>query len=139
MRVDRKDLFVVGDRVLVTPEKGQEKTRVGLLLPATAIEKTTVQGGRIVEVGPGTVVPSPADMTDEPWKLESGEPRPRYIPMEANVGDFALFLRNAAIEIEFEGETYLIVPHGAVLLLVREDPPGEDAEDAEFDEEHFQL
>jgi len=31
-------------------------------------------------------------------------------------------LRNAAVEIEFEGSPYLIVPHAAILLLVR----GED-------------
>ena len=56
MEVNRKKLFVVGDRVLVTPEKGEGKTRVGLYLPATAVEKLAVQGGRIVEVGPGRVL-----------------------------------------------------------------------------------
>ena len=130
-----KSLFVVGDRVLVTPEKGEERTRVGLYLPASAVESTPVQGGRVVEVGPGTPVPSPSDVHEEPWKI--GDARPQYVPLEAKPGDFALFLRKAAIEIQFEGTEYLIVPHGAILLLVRD---GEKiAEDPEFDPEDFDL
>jgi len=132
---DRKRLLVVGDRVLVTPEKGEERTRVGLYLPASALEKTTVQGGRVVEVGPGTPVPSPTDVDQEPWKI--GDPRPQYVPLEARAGDFALFLRKAAVEIQFEGTDYLIVPHGAILLLVR-DRDDEDVEE-EFDPEDFEL
>ncbi|HZN57934.1 MAG TPA: co-chaperone GroES family protein [Planctomycetota bacterium] len=123
MKVRGRKLLVVGDRVLVTPEKGEERTRVGLFLPAAAVEKMAVQGGRIVEVGPGTPIPAPSDMSDEPWKPR--EPKPQYVPMEARVGDFALFLRSAAVEIEFEREKYLIVPLAAILLLVREDGTGE--------------
>lgn len=119
MDVDRKKLLVVGDRVLVTPEAGEDRTKVGLYLPATAVEKMAVQGGRIVEVGPGTPIPAPGDFSDEPWKQH--ESRSQFVPMEARVGDFALFLRNAAVEIEFEANKYLIVPHAAILLLVREE------------------
>ncbi len=134
---DRKRLFVVGDRVLVTPERGEERTRVGLYLPASAVEKTPVQGGRVVEVGPGTPVPSPADVDDEPWKLH--EARPNYVPLEAKPGDFALFLRKAAIEIEFDATEYLIVPHGAILLLVRDGEVIGKDDPAEFREEDFEI
>ncbi len=118
MDVQGKRLLVIGDRVLVSPEQGEERTRVGLYLPQTAVDKNTVQGGRIVEVGPGTPIPAPADLTDEPWKPR--DKRAQYVPMEARIGDFALFLRNAAVEIEFEGFKYLIVPLAAILLLVRD-------------------
>ena len=141
MEVNRKKLLVVGDRVLVTPEKGEGRTRVGLLLPQAAVEKMTVQGGHVVEVGPGTPVPNPVDLGEEPWRLpDSAEAKAQYVPMEANVGDYALFLRNAAVEIDFEGEQYLIVPYGAILLLIRENE-AEDGEGpgAEFREEDFQL
>ena len=97
---------------------------VGLYLPAAAVEKMAVQGGRIVEVGPGTPIPSPTEFNDEPWK-QGEAARPQYVPMEANVGDFALFLRNAAVEIEFEGTKYLIVPHAAILLLARSEGFGD--------------
>ena len=137
MRKDNKRLFVVGDRVLVTPIKGEERTRVGLYLPSAAVERTEVQGGRIVEGGPGIPVPPPADVSEEPWKLEDSSAA-RYVPLEAKVGDYALFLRKAAIEIEFEGETYLIVPHGALLVLVRAEDIAEDAK-VEFRPEDFDI
>ena len=143
MDLDRKKLFVVGDRVLVTPEQGEDRTRVGLFLPATAVEKMAVQGGKVVEVGPGTPIPNPTEHSDEPWKLHEQEAGARYVPMEARVGDFALFLRNAAVEIEFESAKYLIVPHGAILLLVREPKPEAPAkpgdETDEFREADFKL
>ena len=34
-------------------------------------------------------------------------------------GDYAIFLKEAAVEIEFEEKKYLIVPHTAILALVR--------------------
>lgn len=121
MRVNRNNLIVVGDRVLIAPEKGKERTRVGLYLPASAIEKMAVLGGKVVEVGPGTPVPSPKEFDDEPWKLYEKEQKTSYVPLQARVGDYVLFLKSAAVEIEFEDEKYLIVPHAAILLLVRED------------------
>ncbi len=41
--------------------------------------------------------------------------------MQAEVGDYALFLKKAAVEIKFEGERYLIVPHNSILVLIREE------------------
>ena len=41
------------------------------------------------------------------------------MPMQARVGDFALFFRKAAVEITFEGKSYLVVPQAAILILVR--------------------
>tara|TARA_B100001245_G_scaffold157636_1_gene118508 strand:+ start:941 stop:1405 length:465 start_codon:yes stop_codon:yes gene_type:complete len=126
MEAKGKKLVVVGDRVLVTPQEGEDRTRVGLLLPQSAVDKMEVQSGRIVEVGPGTPVQAPSEFGEEPWKLH--ESKATYVPMEAEVGDLALFLRNAAVEIEFERTPYLIVPHAAILLLVRGDDEDLDLE-----------
>ncbi|MGH7541167.1 MAG: co-chaperone GroES [Gemmatimonadota bacterium] len=112
-----KRLIVVGDRVLVEPEQGEERTRVGLYLPPSAVDKQAVQGGTVVAVGPGTPMGPPAELDDEPWKIGSTEPR--YLPIQARTGDYALFFRKAAVEITFEGKTYLVVPQGAILTLVR--------------------
>jgi co-chaperonin GroES (HSP10) len=117
VQIGGHELLVVGDRVLVTPEAGEERTKVGLYLPPTAVEKESVQGGRVVEVGPGTPIPFPSDPGDEPWRTE--EPRTQRIPMEARIGDYALFLRSAATEIVYEGQKYLVVPQGAILVLLR--------------------
>src|SRR4051794_32307311 len=42
MRND-KELIVVGDRVLVKVEEGEERTKVGLYLPSTALDSQAVQ------------------------------------------------------------------------------------------------
>jgi hypothetical protein len=47
--------------------------------------------------------------------------------MQALVGDFALFFRKAAVEITFETKRYLVVPQGAILVLVRGDSPLDEA------------
>ena len=121
MHVNRKNLLVVGDRVLLSPDKGKERTKVGLYLPASAVDKMAVLTGKVVEVGPGTPVPAPNEIDDEPWKTESKNGGTSYVPLQARVGDRAVFLKNAAVEVEFEDEAYLIVPHAAILLLVRDD------------------
>src|SRR6266702_4897092 len=114
---DPKRLIVVGDRVLIAPEEGEERTNVGLYLPASAIEGRQVQGGRIVATGPGTPMPEPASMDEEPWKIHGAEVK--YLPTQAEAGDYALFFRKAAVEITFEEKTYLVVPQAAILVLVR--------------------
>ena len=113
-----KRLIVVGDRVLITPEQGEERTNVGLYLPATAVEGRQVQGGRIVATGPGTPMTEPASMDDEPWKIRG--PEVKFLPMQATVGDYALFFRKASVEITFESKVYLVVPQAAILVLVRD-------------------
>ena len=119
MRNNNKQLLVVGDRVLVRIEEGEERTNVGLYLPPTAVDSQAVQGGTIVATGPGLPMPSPDTNIDEPWRTTSRETR--FIPMQARTGDYALFFRKAAVEITFEGDRYLVVPQAAILALVRED------------------
>ncbi len=119
-----KRLIVVGDRVLIAPEEGEERTRVGLYLPATAVEGKSVQGGTVVATGPGTPLSAPTELDDEPWKIGAGEPR--FLPVQARVGDYALFFRRAAVEISFEGKKYLVVPQAAILALVRDYVGDED-------------
>ena len=125
----KKRLIVVGDRVLIQPEEGEDRTKVGLYLPQTAMDNQAVQGGRVIAMGPGNAVSSPTEMSEEPWKI--GSPEPRYVPLQARLGDYAVFFRRAAVEITFEGDRYLVVPQAAILTLVRED--GEEGEDDEDD------
>jgi co-chaperonin GroES (HSP10) len=117
MEPDHKELMVVGDRVLISPEEGEERTRVGLYLPPTAIESQQVQSGVIVATGPGDPVPDLSSFDEEPWKAE--EQQGRYRPMQARIGDHAIFFRKAAVEITFEEKRYLVVPQAAILVLIR--------------------
>ena len=123
-----KRLIVVGDRVLIKPGEGEDRTKVGLYLPATAIDNQAVQTGKVMAVGPGTPIGAPAELNDEPWKIVSGEPK--YLPVQAEMGDFAIFFRKAAVEITFEGEKYLVIPQAAILGLVRQEGE-EDPKEAE--------
>ncbi len=119
-----KQLIVVGDRVLIEPEEGEERTKVGLYLPASAVDRQSVQGGRVLATGPGTPIGAPTELDEEPWKIGSGEAR--YLPVQARVGDFAIFFRKAAVEISFEGKEYLVVPQAAILTLVRDRDAGSE-------------
>jgi co-chaperonin GroES (HSP10) len=125
MSEGRKRLIVVGDRVLIQPEEGEDRTKVGLYLPQTAMENQAVQGGTVLTTGPGQAVQAPTELGDEPWKIgSSGEPR--YVPLQARAGDYAIFFRRAAVEITFEDERYLVVPQAAILTLVRDEDEEEE-------------
>ncbi len=58
---ENKKLIVVGDRVLIRVEEGEERSKVGLYLPPTAVDSQAVQGGKIVATGPGLPMPDPGD------------------------------------------------------------------------------
>jgi co-chaperonin GroES (HSP10) len=119
MSDSKKRLIVVGDRVLVEPEEGEVRSKVGLYLPATAVDNRAVQGGIVIATGPGNAVSAPTELDEEPWKI--GAPEPRYVPLQAHLGDYAIFFRRAAVEITFEGTRYLVVPQAAILALVRDE------------------
>ncbi len=118
----KKRLLVVGDRVLITPEEGDDRSKVGLYLPPTAVDSLQVQSGLIVATGPGDPIPDPTAFEDEPWKVRKIEGRTH--PLQAKIGDRAIFFRKAAVEVTFEGKKYLVVPHAAILVLLREEVPG---------------
>jgi len=109
--------IIIGDRVLVKPRDMETHTKSGLVLPASVKEKEEIHSGYIIKTGPG--YPIPSQEIDEPWK--DGATDPKYMGMQAKEGDLAIFLKNRTFEIEFENEKYLIVPHGAILLLIRDD------------------
>lgn len=114
-----KNLIIVGDRVLIQPDEGMGKTSSGLYLPPTVKEKEKVSGGFVVKTGPGYPVPDPT-FSDEPWAA-GRKKEVKYLPLQAAAGDYAIFLRESAVEIEFQEKKYLIVPHTAILALVRMD------------------
>ena len=118
MKKNQKEIIVIGDRVLIVPDLGEERSDVGLYLPKWALEKEAVQAGRIIETGPGIPLPSPSDIEQEPWK--ENEAQTKYVPPQVRVGDYAIFLRKASVEIKFDGDTYLIVPQAAILVLIRD-------------------
>lgn len=108
-------LLVVGDKVLIKPKSPSDRTNSGLYLPPTVTEKEQVQSGYVVKVGPGYPIPSP--MEEEVWK--ENEEKVKYMPLQALEGDLAIYLQRNAIDLEYDGEKYVIVPQSAILLLDR--------------------
>jgi co-chaperonin GroES (HSP10) len=113
-----KKLIVVGDRVLIQPGKQNDKTASGLYLPPGVLEKEKIQSGYVIRVGPGYPLPLPAD-EDDSWR--GREEQVKYLPLQAQEGDLAIFLQKGAIEVMYEGEKYFIVPQASILLLEREE------------------
>lgn len=119
--IDEKDLekfILVGDRVLIKPKNPSQKTSSGLILPPTVQENEKVLSGYVVKVGPGYPIPALTD-EDEPWKEKRESVK--YVPLQAQVGDMAIYLNKSGYEIEFHEEKYIILPHSAVLMLIRDE------------------
>lgn len=114
---DLKKFIVVGDRVLIKPKSPQEKTKSGLYLPPGVQENEKIHTGYVLKVGPGYPIPAIQD-DDEPWKDRADEVK--YVPLQPKSGDLAIYLQKSGYEIEFKKERYVIVPHSAILLLIRD-------------------
>jgi len=113
-----KKLIVVGDRVLIKPTKQSDKTSSGLYLPPGVQEKEKIQSGYVIKVGPGYPLPLPVD-EDDVWKGKDDQVK--YLPLQAQEGDLAIFLQRGAIEVIYEDEKYFIVPQASILMLERDE------------------
>jgi co-chaperonin GroES (HSP10) len=114
---DLEKFIVVGDRVLIKPKSPQEKTKSGLYLPPGVQENEKIHTGYVLKVGPGYPIPAIQE-ADEPWKDRAEEVK--YVPLQPKSGDLAVYLQKSGYEIQFNQERYVIVPHSAILLLIRD-------------------
>ena len=115
---DIKKFLMVGDKIPIKPKNPQSQTKSGLYLPPSVQDKDKIQSGYVIKVGPGYPLPA---QNEEREVWESKEEEVRYLPLQAQEGDLAVYLQNAAYEISFNDEKYLIVPHAAILMLVRDE------------------
>lgn len=114
---DLEKFIVVGDRLLIEPKSPQDQTQSGLYLPPSVQEKENIKSGYVLKTGPGYPVPHFSGV-EESWKENEDV---KYVPLQAQEGDLAIYLQKNAYEIEFAGKKYLIIPHSAVLLLIRDE------------------
>jgi chaperonin GroES len=89
------NLEPLGDRVIVEPGEGEEKTASGIVIPDTAKEKP--QEGKILAVGPG--------------RYEDG----KLIPLEVKAGDIVIYSKYGGTEVKVGGKEYLILSERDVL------------------------
>lgn len=113
-----REVIVVGDKVLVKPEEETSKTPSGLYLPQGVSSQESVAGGYVVNVGPG--YPTADTGADAESWLGGARSEMRYVPLQARKGDYAVYLRREAVEVEIDGSKYLIVGHSSILLLIRD-------------------
>ena len=92
----------LSDHILIEPLKQEEKTKSGILLPASA-EKEKPEQGKVVAVGPGKT-------TDEG----------KLIPMEVKAGDVVLFKKYGPDEIKIDDKEYLIASQEDILAIVEQ-------------------
>jgi chaperonin GroES len=121
LSIDQKDIdkfIMIGDKVLVKPTNPQSQTKSGLYLPPT-VQQDKIQSGYIIKVGPGFPLPSQKEEY-EVWERKEDE-AVHYLPLQAHEGDLAIYLQNAAYEVKFNDEKFLIVPHSAILMLLRDE------------------
>lgn len=90
----------LGDHVLVKPEKEQEVTASGIVLPETA-DKEKKMEGEVVAVGPGKL-------------LKNGT---RSV-LEVKVGDKILFKKWGGDEVEMHDIEYKIISADDILAIV---------------------
>lgn len=109
-------ILVIGDRVLIQPSDIAHRTKSGLYLPAGYQDKEDIQSGYILKCGPGYALPSNDD--NEDWNSKHNQVR--YLPLQVQPGDFALFMQKNAIEVKYEGEKYYIVSQNAILMVERD-------------------
>lgn len=114
-----RNIFVIGDKVLIKPKSLDDRTKAGLYLPPGVQQKEEVQSGYIIKVGPGYAIPQLSDDYSDSWK--GIEEKVKYVPLQVREGDLAIFLQKGAIEVIYEDEKYYIVPQHLILMVVRDE------------------
>ena len=95
---DYNKFLMIGDKVLIKPKNPQSQTKTGLYLPPSVQEKDKIQAGYVVKVGPGYPLPA---QNEEREVWEKKEDEVRYLPLQAQIGDLAVYLQCAAYSILF--------------------------------------
>jgi chaperonin GroES len=110
--------IVIGDRVLLKPKSPQQKTKSGLFLPPGFEDKQKIGSGYVIKSGPGYPIPTIPE-AQELWQKK--DEKQNYFPLQVRAGDLAVYIQENSYLIEFNKEKYIIVPHSAILLLIRDE------------------
>lgn len=86
----------LGDRVLIKPSKGEEKTKSGIVLPDSAKDKPNE--GEVLAVGPGR-------------KTDEG----KVIPVDLKKGDIVIYTGYSGTKYKVSDEEYLIISESDIL------------------------
>lgn len=85
------NIIPLGDRVIIRPSEAKSETASGIILAPSAVEKPNQ--GEIVAIGNGR------------YNEQKGE----TVPLSVQPGDNVLYGKYGGTEIQYEGETLLIM------------------------------
>ena len=88
----------VADRILIKMKEGEETTKSGIILSASAKEKPQI--AEVIEVGPGEKIDG---------KIE---------PVNVKKGDNIIVSKYSGTEVKYEGTEYIIVKQDDILAIV---------------------
>ena len=92
------NLRPLGDRVILKYQEAEEKTKSGILLPDSAMEKPQV--AVVISVGPGKCVDG------------------KQIPVEVKEGDKVIVGQYAGTRVTLDEEEYTIADQNEILAIV---------------------
>ncbi len=97
-----KDIKItpLGNRVLVTPDKIDEKTSGGLVLPPSSTEDQKPETGTIAKLGVGKV-------------------KGKDVSFDVSVGDRVYFKKYSPDELEVDGEKYFLLEASDILAVIK--------------------
>ncbi len=90
----------LGKRVLIQPDKIEETTKGGLVLPPSASEDQKPETGTVVKLGKGK---------------EEG----KDIQFEVSVGDRVYFKKYSPDEVKIDEEVYLLIDTEDILAIIK--------------------
>ena len=89
----------LGDKVVVKPSEGEEKTAGGIFLPDSAKKKP--QEGKVIAVGSGKT-------------LEDGSLK----PLSVKIGDVVVYSKYGGTEVKLEGEDVVILDEDQIFAVL---------------------
>jgi chaperonin GroES len=89
----------LGDRVVVTPSKAEEKTKSGLIIPDTAQEKP--QEGKVVAVGPGRL-----------------DDQGKRVPVDVKAGDLVVYGKYSGQDFKFGDDEYKVLRADEIYAII---------------------
>jgi chaperonin GroES len=91
----------IGDKIVVKVSDGEEKTKGGIIIPTSAVEKPQI--GIILAVGDGKI-------------LENGQ----HIQPNVKVGDKILFAKYSGVEVKLDDKEYVVLKENDILAILSE-------------------
>lgn len=99
----KSNFTLLHDLVMIFPISPKMETESGIILHKSVEKNSTAPvQGMVIACGPG--------INDKKGNL---------IPMPVEVGDRVIFVKNAAKEIKYAGDTFLVVPTSEILCKVQ--------------------